>query len=106
MYSGERSRLIEALGKKLARSNVYPIVVLKIWTIQEAPFHSAPMPRPMNTVLASAPPRSPAMSTSAQAVPSGYGSTPCSFTIRARRSGTIIRTPRSPPAIASTVIWT
>ena len=104
MYSGDRSRLIVAFGKKLLRANVYPIVVRKIWTIQESPFQIAPTASPMNTVLASEPPRSPATSTSAQAVPSGNGSTPCSFTISARRSGIIIRTPRMPPAMASTVI--
>src|SRR3954465_12406156 len=38
--------------------------------------------------------------------PSGYGRTPCSFSISARRSGTIISTPRMPPAIASSVICT
>ena len=41
------------------------------WMIHDSAFHSAPTPRPMKTVLASAPPRSPATSTSAQAVPSG-----------------------------------
>ena len=43
------------------------------------------------------PPSSPAKRTSAQAVPSGKGRTPCSFTIRAFRKGIIKRTPRTPP---------
>ena len=55
---------------------------------------------PANTVFALAPPSSPAKSTSAQAVPSGYGSTPCSFTISALRSGIINSTPRTPPTRA------
>jgi hypothetical protein len=46
-------------------------VVRKIWTIHDSAFQAAPMASPMNTVLASAPPRSPAMRTSAHAVPSG-----------------------------------
>ena len=46
------------------------------------------------------PPLSPARSTSAQAVPSGNGSTPCSSTIRAVRRGTIKRTPSRPPHTA------
>ena len=43
----------------------------------------------------------PAFSTSAQAVPSGYLSTPCCWTMSARRSGIIIRMPSSPPSIAT-----
>ena len=38
-----------------------------------------------------------ALRTSAQAVPSGYFNSPCCATIIARRSGIIIRIPRSPP---------
>ena len=45
----------------------------------------------------------PALSTSAHAVPSGYLSLPCCCTIRARRSGTIIRMPSSPPSTATSV---
>ena len=45
----------------------------------------------------------PALSTSAHAVPSGYFSTPCSFTINARRNGIIIRMPSSPPRIATII---
>jgi hypothetical protein len=41
------------------------------------------------------------MSTDAHAVPSGYGSVACSFTISDRRSGIIIRTPSTPPTSAS-----
>ncbi len=54
-------------------------------------------PTPWKAVLAKSPPRSPAMSTEAQAAPSGYCSSPCSFTMRERRSGIIMRTPRMPP---------
>ena len=43
----------------------------------------------------------PALSTAAHAVPSGYLSTPCSFTMRARRSGIIIKMPSSPPIRAT-----
>ena len=105
MYSGEMSTFRVAFGKKLVRAIEWPMSVLKIWKIHESDFQIAPIPRPLNTVFASAPPRSPAISTSAQAAPSGYGSTPCSLTISARRSGTIIRTPRMPPAKASIRIW-
>ncbi len=59
---------------------------------------------PKNTVFARAPPRSPAISTSAHAVPSGYGSWPCSLTMSARRIGTIINTPITPPAAARVTI--
>jgi len=62
------------------------------------------IPSPANTVEAFAPPSSPAKSTSAHAVPSGYGSTPCSLTISALRSGTMKNTPRRPPINAITVI--
>ena len=55
------------------------------------------MPTPWNAVFANSPPLSPAMSTEAQAVPSGYCSVPCSFTMSDRRSGIIMRTPRMPP---------
>jgi hypothetical protein len=71
----------------------------------DSAFQSAPNPTPLKTIPARRPPRSPATSTSAQAVPSGYGRTPCSFTMSARRNGTIISTPRMPPANASIVIW-
>ena len=82
------------------------MAVLNSWMIHENAFQSAPTPSPMNTVPARAPPFSPATSTSAQAVPSGYGSAPCSLTISAFLSGTIIRTPRMPPANASSRICT
>src|SRR5713226_9053093 len=45
----------------------------------------------------------PAFNTSAQAVPSGYFNWPCWATIRARRNGIIIRMPRSPPSIATSI---
>ena len=64
----------------------------------------AAIPMPKKTVFAPLPPSSPASSTSAHAVPSGYGSTPCSFTINALRSGTIKSTPRTPPHKASAVM--
>src|SRR3954468_14758722 len=105
MYSGETSTFSVAFGKKLVRDIDAPTAVGKIWKIQESDFQIAPIPSPVNTVLASAPPRSPATRTSAHAAPSGYGSTPCSLTISARRSGTIISTPRIPPAKASIAIW-
>ena len=40
----------------------------------------------------------PALSTSAQAVPSGYFNSPWCWTINARRSGIIIRIPSNPPS--------
>ena len=55
------------------------------------------MPTPWKAVLAKSPPFSPAMRTDAQAAPSGYFSSSCSLTMRERRSGIIIRTPRMPP---------
>jgi hypothetical protein len=51
--------------------------------------------------LASVPPFSPTINTSAQAVPSGYDSLPCSCTIRPWRSGIIISTPIKPPNSAT-----
>ncbi len=45
----------------------------------------------------------PAFSTSAQAVPSGYLSRPCWATMSARRSGIIMRIPRSPPSTATSI---
>jgi hypothetical protein len=71
MYSGEMSMFSVALGKMLVRPSERPIDVGVSWMIQDSAFHAAPTPRPMKTVFASAPPRSPATSTSAQAVPSG-----------------------------------
>src|SRR6516164_10680912 len=56
-----------------------------------------PSPSPQNTRPANDPPRSPATSTSAQAVPSGKERLPCSFTINWRRSGTMNSTPSHPP---------
>ena len=64
------------------------------------------MPRPEKTTLDFSPPSSPARRTSAQAVPSGKGSTPCSSTISAVRNGTIKSTPRIPPQTAITAIST
>ena len=51
------------------------------------------------------PPFSPAISTSAHAVPSGYGRVSCSLTINALLSGIINKTPRTPPASARIKIW-
>ena len=55
----------------------------------------------MKAVLANSPPFSPAFKTDAQAVPSGYGSVPCSFTINAFLNGIIINVPSNPPKMAS-----
>ena len=71
MYSGEMSTLIVALGNWLVRANEWPTSCRKMLNVHDSDFHSAPMARPPNTRLASLPPRSPATSTSAQAVPSG-----------------------------------
>ena len=71
MYSGEMSTLRVALGNWLVRANEWPTSVRNRLKIHDSDFHSAPMPRPAKTRLASLPPRSPATSTSAQAVPSG-----------------------------------
>ena len=57
----------------------------------------------MKTVLAVVPPFSPAISTSAQAVPSGYFSLPCCLTMNARRNGIIMRMPSRPPSTATTI---
>ena len=62
--------------------------------------YTAAIPSPENTTDAFEPPSSPARSTSAQAVPSGYGSTPCSSTINALRSGIMNKTPNVPPTSA------
>ena len=48
----------------------------------------------------------PAFNTAAQAVPSGYLRTPCSFTMRARRSGIIMRMPSRPPITATSITVT
>ena len=68
------------------------------------PLKIAPTPRPINTVLACEPPTSLATRTSAQAVPSGYGRTPCSFTIKNLRKGIMKRIPKSPPVKPITVM--
>ncbi len=60
----------------------------------------APMPIPLKIFAALVPPVSPAFRISAHAVPSGNRRFPCSFTIRYRRRGIIIRTPRIPPVRA------
>ena len=62
------------------------------------------MPRKIQRLALAAPPapRSVARSTSAQAVPSGYGSSACASTISIRRSGTIAAMPSSAPRNAST----
>src|SRR5271154_5438797 len=63
--------------------------------------YTPPNPSPQNTRPANEPPRSPATSTSAQAVPSGNVRLPCSLTINCRRSGTMNSTPSQPPSSAS-----
>src|ERR1700689_3331718 len=63
--------------------------------------YTPPSPNPQNTRLANDPPRSPATNTSAQAVPSGNESAPCSFTINCRRNGIMKSTPSHPPNSAS-----
>src|ERR1700722_17135176 len=65
-----------------------------------AKVYKPPRPRPQKTRLAKEPPRSPATSTSAQAVPSGKVRLPCSLTISWRRSGIMKRTPSHPPISA------
>ena len=68
------------------------------------------IPKPKKTVAPLAPPFSPEISTWAQAVPSGYSSLPsspglpCSLTMKARRSGIIIRMPSRPPRIDTTMM--
>ncbi len=46
-----------------------------------------------------------ARSTSAHAVPSGYGSSSWAFTISSRRSGIIAESPSSAPRNASATTW-
>ena len=74
-----------------------PAVSLNSRTPCTANWKTNPMPSPTTSVPAVLPPFSPALSTSAHAVPSGYFSSPCLFTMNARRSGIIIRMPSSPP---------
>ena len=62
-----------------------------------------PMPNPANSRPAALPPFSPAFSTSAQAVPSGYFSSPCFCTMNTRRSGIIMRMPSSPPSTPTVI---
>ena len=62
--------------------------------------YTPPSPSPQNTRPANDPPRSPATSTSAHAVPSGNVRLPCSFTISCRRSGIMNSTPSDPPSSA------
>ncbi len=61
------------------------------------------IPRKIQALPLAAPSLSPlvARSTSAQAVPSGYGSSSCAVTISSRRSGIIADRPRRPPRNAS-----
>src|SRR5262249_35586977 len=60
-----------------------------------------PSPNPQNTRPANDPPRSPATSTSAQAVPSGNDRFPCSFTMSCRRIRPMNTPPSQPPSSAS-----
>ena len=64
------------------------------------------MPRKIQALDAAAP-ELPlvARSTSAQAVPSGYGSSSCASTISSRRSGIIAESPSSAPRNASATTW-
>ena len=64
---------------------------------------TAPSPKAVKMPFISAPPRSPALRTSAQATPSGYLSSFCS-TIMARRKGIIMVTPMTPPESAMRVV--
>ncbi len=102
MYSGVMSPATVAAGKMRlfaleTHSGDSAITPRTFWRIAYANAN----PRPAYAVRASAPPFSPAMSTCAHAVPSGYASVPCSFTMSARRSGIIMRMPRTPPSTAS-----
>src|SRR5271167_1833106 len=63
--------------------------------------YTPPSPSPQKTRPANDPPRSPATSTSAQAVPSGNVRFPCSLTISCRRRGIMNSTPSHPPSSAS-----
>ena len=67
--------------------------------------YNAASPNPEKTIFDFSPPSSPAKRTSAQAVPSGKGKTPCSSTINAFRSGIISSVPKSPPNKAINVIF-
>ena len=67
--------------------------------------YNAAIPNPEKTIFDFSPPSSPAKSTSAQAVPSGKGKTPCSSTINALRSGIINNVPKSPPNKAINVMF-
>src|SRR6266481_504805 len=65
------------------------VFIRKVWT--------PPRPSPQKTRPAKEPPRSPATSTSAQAVPSGKERLPCSFTMSWRLSGTMKGERENPP---------
>ncbi len=65
------------------------------------------MPRKIQALDDAPPSESPlvARSTSAQAVPSGYGSSSWAFTISSRRSGIIAERPSRAPRNASATTW-
>ena len=90
--SAENAVLRERIGAVTTPGTTFKPSVINLKT--------ADNPIPANTVFALVPPSSPAKRTSAHAVPSGYGNTPCSLTIKALRSGIINSTPRTPPTKA------
>ncbi len=62
--------------------------------------NTPPIPMPLNSIFEVVPPSFPATITSAHAVPSGYGSLPCSSFIRNFLIGIMSMHPSSPPSAA------
>src|SRR5216684_911573 len=87
----------DAPGNHPGRASGWPVHACTVFIKKE---YTPPSPSPQNTRPANDPPRSPATSTSAHAVPSGNDRFPCSFTINCRRSGTMNSTPSQPPKSA------
>src|SRR6266704_261748 len=88
----------EAPGNQRGRTSGWPVQACAVFIRK---VYAPPRPSPQKTRPANEPPRSPATSTSAQAVPSGKVRLPCSLTMSWRRSGTIKRTPSHPPRSAN-----
>src|ERR1700757_2435345 len=88
----------DAPGNQPGRASGCPVQACTVFIRN---VYTPPSPSPQNTRPANDPPRSPATSTSAQAVPSGNVRLPCSFTINSRRSGIMNSTPSHPPRSAS-----
>src|SRR5579864_2889537 len=96
-YSEVTAARNDAPGNHSGRASGWPVHTCTVFIKN---VYTPPSPSPQNTRPANDPPRSPATSTSAHAVPSGNARLPCSFTINCRRSGTMNSTPSHPPSNA------